>query len=61
MPIIVPFRTAMLLPHLLKDNISIKINIYGHETSSVTLKGRYKFLTFLNKILGTIFGPKWMK
>jgi len=38
MPIIVPFRTVMLLPHLLMDNIGIKINIYGHETSSVTLK-----------------------
>jgi hypothetical protein len=42
--IIIPFITAMTLPPLLKDdNIGIK-TIYGHETSSLTLKGENTFL-----------------
>ena len=55
------FRTAMILPHLLRENFGMNRTIYGHETSSVTLKGRNKFIMISSKILRTIFGPKWMK
>ena len=53
----IPFRTAMILSHSLRDNIPINRTIYGHETSSLTLKGRNKFIMFLIKFLGQYLDP----